>query len=79
MSGSRLDGTGVVITYTVHRAAPPTTVPVAKPVPKPVVTHHPLPITGAPVALEMTASFGLLLAGALAAICARRKIPGTTR
>ena len=63
---------GVVVTYTVHAAGTPTTtVPVAKPVPQPVVTHHPLPITGAPVALEMTASFGLLLAGAIVAIATR--------
>jgi hypothetical protein len=81
-----LGDSGVVVTYTVHGAsAPPptttttttttTTVPVAKPVPQPVVTHHPLPLTGAPVAVEMAVSFGLLLAGAIAAISARRRIP----
>ena len=65
---------GVVVTYTVHGDPVPTTttIPVAKPVPQPAVTHHPLPITGAPVVLEVTASFGLLLAGAVAAFLARR-------
>ena len=96
MSAGLLGDSGVVVTYTVHRASapPPTTttstttttttttttaVPVAKPVPQPVVTHHALPITGAPVALEMTVSFGLLLAGAIAAVTARRRMPRARR
>jgi hypothetical protein len=78
---------GVVVTYTVHGApaptttiptpttTPTTTVPVAKPVPQPVVSHDPLPLTGAPVVLEITASFGLLVAGALAALLAHRRAP----
>lgn len=76
VSGSVLGAGGVVVTYTVHGAATPsttTTIPPAKPAPQPTVTHHPLPLTGAPVAIEMTASFGLLLAGALAAFMARRR------
>ena len=85
VSGSVLGDGGVVVTYTVRGAATPTTtttltpptttVPLANPVPQPVVAHHPLPLTGAPVVLEMTASFGLLLAGALAAFMARRRSP----
>ena len=82
MSGPVVGDGGVVVTYTVHGAATPTittttttttTIPLARPAPQPNVTHHPLPLTGAPVAIEMTASFGLLLAGALAAFMARRR------
>ena len=80
MPSSMAGDNGVVVTYTVLRAGTPTTsVPAAKPVPQPVVSHGPLPITGAPVAIEMMASFGLLLAGAIAAIAARRSIPRTAR
>ena len=75
-----MDDGGVVVTYTVHGASlPTTTIPVARPVPQPVVTHHSLPITGAPVALELAASFGLLLAGAIAAWAARRRMPAVAR
>lgn len=70
----------VVVTYTVKAAdpVPTTTVPAA--VPAPAVTHPPLPLTGAPVAVELIGSFGLLLAGALTAWSAhravRRAVPG---
>ena len=67
------DGT-VVVTYTVHGALPPTTtIPTARPGPVPAVTHQPLPLTGAPLTLEMIGSFGLLLAGFIAAVSARRR------
>lgn len=75
MPGSVTGDGGVVVTYTVHSAGTPTTttIPLAEPAPQPAVTHHPLPLTGAPVAIEMAASFGLLLAGAVAAFMARRR------
>lgn len=69
----------VTITYTVGpRQANPTTttVPVASPPPQPAVNHQPLPFTGAPVTLELTGSVALLVAGALAALAARRKGSG---
>ena len=75
LSGSVIGDGGVVVTYTVHGPGTPTTttIPLAPPAPHPVITHDPLPLTGAPVVVEMTASFGLLLAGALAAFMARRR------
>ncbi len=64
----------VSVTYTVqpHSAVPTTTVPVAVPGPAPAVTHQPLPLTGAPVTVELVGSFGLLLAGAVTAWWAHR-------
>ena len=52
---------------------PPATPAVAVP-----VGHRSLPLTGAPVMMELTASLGLLVAGALAAWSAtrRRRSPG---
>lgn len=75
MAGQYARDGGVTITYTVrpHQAVPTTTVPVAVPQPAPAVTHAPLPLTGAPVALELIGSFGLLLAGALTAWSAHRR------
>lgn len=64
---------GVTVTYTVHpHDAVPTTIPVAQPGPAPAVTHQPLPLTGAPLTAELIGSFGLLLAGAIAAWTAHR-------
>lgn len=64
----------VTVTYTVQPQAvvPTTTVPAGVPDPPPAVVHQPLPLTGAPVAIEMVGSFGLLLAGALTAWSAHR-------
>lgn len=75
---------GVTVTYTVGppNAVPVTSVPTSPvpsaPVPKavatpPAVTHSPLPLTGAPVALELGGSLGLLVAGVLAVAAARRR------
>lgn len=68
-------GKGVLVTYTVQgpTAAPPTTAPPAPIQPTPAVTHQPLPLTGAPLTLELVGSFGLLVAGALAAWSAHRR------
>lgn len=65
-------GDGVVVTYTVRG-------PVADPPPSlshptPAVTHQPLPLTGAPLGLELIGSFGLLVAGALTAWSAHRRV-----
>lgn len=68
-------GKGVLVTYTVEgpAAAPPTTAPPTQSQPPPAVTHQPLPLTGAPLTLELVGSFGLLVAGALAAWSAHRR------
>ncbi len=70
-SGS--NGKGVVVTYTVQgpAAAPP-----APSRPTPAVTHQPLPLTGAPLTLELIGSFGLLAAGVLTAWSAHRRTRG---
>lgn len=51
-------------TTTPPTTTPPTTTTVAHP-------HGPLPYTGAPVALEMLGSFGLLAAGVAAVVAGR--------
>jgi hypothetical protein len=65
---------GVTVTYTVGspNAVPVTSVPTAVADPPPV-THSPLPYTGAPVALELVGSIGLLVVGVLAVAAARRR------
>lgn len=75
--GTVTDG-GVVVTYTVapHRSAPPavtTTVPLAVPAPPPAVTHQALPLTGAPLTLELLGAFGLLVVGAATARWSHRR------
>ncbi|HMC39194.1 MAG TPA: hypothetical protein VKI19_05995 [Acidimicrobiales bacterium] len=74
MAGAFTRDGGVVVIYTVQGSPGPTTttIPAAQP-PTPAVTHQPLPLTGAPVTLELIGSFGLLAAGALTAIAARRR------
>ena len=49
---------------------PPATPAVAVP-----AAHRPLPLTGAPVIMELSASLGLLVAGALSAWAASRRRP----
>lgn len=66
------DSGGAVVVYTVP--APTTTIPIAPPAPLPAVTHQPLPLTGAPITVELIGSFGLLLAGALTALSARVRL-----
>jgi hypothetical protein len=64
------DSGGAVVLYTV--ASPTTTtIPLAHPAPTPAVTHQPLPLTGAPVMVELVGSFALLFAGGIAALMAR--------
>lgn len=64
-------GDGVVVRYTVR--GPVSDSPPSSSHPAPVVTHQPLPLTGAPVGLELIGSFGLLVAGALTAWSAHRR------
>jgi hypothetical protein len=61
-----------VVLYTVP--VPTTTIPIAPPAPSPAVTHQPLPLTGAPITVELIGSFGLLVAGALTALSARVRL-----
>ena len=70
------DSGGAAVLYTVP--APTTTIPIAPPAP-PAVTHQPLPLTGAPVTIELIGSFGLLVAGALTALSARLRLSRAER
>jgi hypothetical protein len=75
------DSGGATVLYTVGSPqTPTTTIALAHPGPAPAVTHQPLPLTGAPVVLELVGSLGLLLAGTIAALIARygpsRRVPG---
>ncbi len=65
-------GDGVVVTYTVR--GPVSDPPPSLSHPAPSVTHQPLPLTGAPLGLELIGSFGLLVAGALTAWTAHRRV-----
>lgn len=71
------DTGGAVVLYTLK--APTTTLAPATLQPTPPAHHGPLPLTGAPVTFELMGALGLLLAGALAALSARRRTAPAVR